>query len=468
MVVEDVFFLLFIVGGCTFLLIGILFMFGYHIVCKRLLKMDIRLTIGAQFLTILLVAYFLLVLIVTLILRSKTNSQNGSIILNPIYSYRSAWINSSISEWRNIILNIAMFIPFGILLPIIFNRFRVVSNILKLTVLMSVLIEVIQLILRRGIFETSDVIHNTMGGLIGFGFFCFIYRLLYIRPINIRKLIISLLPLIVVLFTFMSLALIYNFQEFGIMRQAYISRNNMDNVALRTECDFSDNNTNAMVYSSVGIASERQIDDFAEQFFSRQGVKYDENQTLKVKKNVAYYMAKNSAGEELHLGIDYLALTYTYENFSSSDHDIVNVEKELLIDKLKEFGVDIPENAIYTRDKDGKNHFEIKNDVNGEMAVYGWLDCMFYDDESIKMICNHLVKCKPLREMKIFSEREAYEKIQKGLFRYDLDEPIETITINAVELIYEMDTKGFLQPVYKFEAIVNEEKELDILIPALK
>ena len=371
--------------------------------------------------------------------------------------------------WQiNIIGNIAMFIPFGILLPIIFNRFRVVSNILKLTVLMSVLIEVIQLILRRGIFETSDVIHNTMGGLIGFGFFCFIYRLLYIRPINIRKLIISLLPLIVVLFTFMSLALIYNFQEFGIMRQAFISRNNMDKVALRTECDFSDNNTNAMVYSSVGIASERQIDDFAEQFFSRQGVKYDDNQTLKVKKSVAYYMAKNSAGEELHLGIDYLALTYTYENFSSSDHDIVNVEKELLIDKLKEFGVDIPENAIYTRDKDGKNHFEIKNDVNGEMAVYGWLDCMFYDDESIKMICNHLVKCKPLREMKIFSEREAYEKIQKGLFRYDLDEPIETITINAVELIYEMDTKGFLQPVYKFEAIVNEEKELDILIPALK
>lgn len=468
MVLEDVFFLLLIFGGVSFLLIGILFMLGYHIVCKRLLKVDINLTIGSQLLTIILLSYFMLVLFVTLILRSKTNSQNGSVILDPFYSYRSAWFNNSISEWRNIILNIAMFIPFGIFVPIVFNRFRGITKVLKLMVVMSILIEVVQLILHRGIFEVSDILHNTVGGLIGFGLFCFVYRLLFVRPIKIGKLIISFLPLLVVLFASGLMLLIFNFKELGIMKQTYISRINMDNVILRTACDFSDNNMDVMVYSSSGIASEQQVDDYAKHFFSELGANYDENQTKKVKNSVAYYVAYNIAGEELHLGVDYLALTYSYEKLSGAHHNTVNVEKELLIEKLKEFGIYIPENAIYTRDKDGKNHFEIKTDVDCDMQIYGWLDCILYDDESIKMICDHIVQCKPLRKMKILSEREAYGKIQRGMFRYDLDETLESITIDAVELIYEMDTKGFFQPIYKFKAVVNEADEIDILIPALK
>ncbi len=43
----------------------------------------------------------------------------GRTDLQPFSQYRSAWYNFSYPEWRNIVLNIAMFIPFGVLIPVL-------------------------------------------------------------------------------------------------------------------------------------------------------------------------------------------------------------------------------------------------------------------------------------------------------------------------------------------------------------
>lgn len=42
--------------------------------------------------------------------------------LHPFYSYKLAWNYFLFSEWRNIILNILMFVPFGFMLPILFKN----------------------------------------------------------------------------------------------------------------------------------------------------------------------------------------------------------------------------------------------------------------------------------------------------------------------------------------------------------
>lgn len=63
--------------------------------------------------------------------------------------------------------NIIMFIPFGVLLPILFKRMRKVQNCVGFGFLSSCIIEIAQFITRRGYLQLDDVFTNTVGALIG-------------------------------------------------------------------------------------------------------------------------------------------------------------------------------------------------------------------------------------------------------------------------------------------------------------
>lgn len=73
-----------------------------------------------------------------------------------------------VEVYRLILLNILMFLPFGIVLPFILNHFK--QNVLFSIVFgisLSLCIEIIQLVFRIGTFEIDDIIFNTFGCLIG-------------------------------------------------------------------------------------------------------------------------------------------------------------------------------------------------------------------------------------------------------------------------------------------------------------
>ncbi|MCM1087064.1 MAG: VanZ family protein [Muribaculaceae bacterium] len=65
--------------------------------------------------------------------------------------------------------NILMMIPLGILLYILWKPFRKIGWLLLSGFLFSLLIECIQLVSRRGKFETDDIMNNVFGMLLGFG-----------------------------------------------------------------------------------------------------------------------------------------------------------------------------------------------------------------------------------------------------------------------------------------------------------
>lgn len=69
-----------------------------------------------------------------------------------------------------ILLNILMLVPCGILLPLIYKikKSKFMNTILTGMVI-SCCIEALQLILRRGLFEFDDIIHNTIGCAVGYG-----------------------------------------------------------------------------------------------------------------------------------------------------------------------------------------------------------------------------------------------------------------------------------------------------------
>ena len=71
----------------------------------------------------------------------------------------------------NIAGNIAAFMPFGFLLPLITERRIHTGHALADTFLLSLCAETIQLLSRTGAFDVDDLILNTVGGVLGY--WCF-------------------------------------------------------------------------------------------------------------------------------------------------------------------------------------------------------------------------------------------------------------------------------------------------------
>ena len=136
-------------------------------------------------LRLLLPAYLLLNLCFTLLMREP--GKDYPIILTPLQSYFTilGWDIEELSALRqilqgawnepaaltlepliSIIQNIVLFIPFGFLLFAASSHPRT-SRILLLGFLLSLSIELCQLLLRLGWFEVDDILHNVLGTYLG-------------------------------------------------------------------------------------------------------------------------------------------------------------------------------------------------------------------------------------------------------------------------------------------------------------
>lgn len=75
--------------------------------------------------------------------------------------------------------NIALFIPFGILIPSAFRKMRNIIAFIISVLVVTILIELTQVFCGVGRFDIDEIFLNTAGGMIGFGITC-------IRPIKRR------------------------------------------------------------------------------------------------------------------------------------------------------------------------------------------------------------------------------------------------------------------------------------------
>lgn len=137
---------------------------GYWGIYKKLCKGKREFVFKQIFWWIILIFYLFVVLSVTLFRRS--GFWNGEII-SFFYSHKDAWISAS--AWRNIILNILMFVPMGFWLPVGKRRFRVFWKTYLLGFALTIGIEFLQLTLSLGMFEVADIFNNTLGTMIGYG-----------------------------------------------------------------------------------------------------------------------------------------------------------------------------------------------------------------------------------------------------------------------------------------------------------
>ena len=78
----------------------------------------------------------------------------------------------------NIIGNVSLFIPTGIILPILYKRLNSFWKVLLTGAGISFCIEVIQLLLPNSVTDIDDLILNTVGVIIGYAVFSLVRRLI--------------------------------------------------------------------------------------------------------------------------------------------------------------------------------------------------------------------------------------------------------------------------------------------------
>lgn len=105
-------------------------------------------------------------------LLSRTPTEQMEYNLTLFWSYQHAWENWENHAWDQIWLNIFLFLPFGLLLPLTFRGFRSFRSVGIFGLLLSLFIETGQVILHLGLGELDDILHNTTGIITGYGIYC--------------------------------------------------------------------------------------------------------------------------------------------------------------------------------------------------------------------------------------------------------------------------------------------------------
>ena len=112
----------------------------------------------------LLAEYYFLVLCSTVICRASVMERH--VELMPFWNYPDIWNKVDYpADLIEVLLNMALFVPIGFLLGGIGFKTK---KVLLMGICLSGIIEVSQFAFSKGLCETDDVIHNTLGAFLGY------------------------------------------------------------------------------------------------------------------------------------------------------------------------------------------------------------------------------------------------------------------------------------------------------------
>ena len=147
---------LFIAGECI-----------YYLVKRRNLKRRI--------LSSLFWPYILIVLSLTLLDRTAGSTYRYNLEL--FWSYNDYNAAGGWKMGKEVVNNILMLLPFGILCPLLLDasgKEGKSHRTILYAFLLSLTIELLQLVTKRGLFEFDDIYHNTMGAVGGYYIYLFL------------------------------------------------------------------------------------------------------------------------------------------------------------------------------------------------------------------------------------------------------------------------------------------------------
>jgi len=420
---------------------------------------------GRVILYFLFALYLAVVLFLTVF---RGNQMNWQINLHLFRAWREALNNFSQHRWLNVLLNIAMFLPLGFLLPLLGKKFRKWYSVFPVGFCFSLFIELLQLALARGVFDVDDLFCNTLGA--GMGFFAVMAILSF--PGEKRKGWKKALCYGFLLF--LSVGAIggvfmgYFAKEFGNLPQAPAYRVDTGDTKWTLACALPEPGDLLPVYQ-IQTRTREDCDAFAEAFRLIIPTEYS---AISYYQEAAYYMDNGSENGAHFLQVNYLDQGYDYSAIYDTDPEWDQGNRETILRALEKYPLWIPEAAEFTVEGDGWHQFRVSRYVDGDTVYDGSLRVRYGADGRIHKIENQLLGYSFYRAVEVISPEEAYSRLTEGKFHdegiFEHKKPAAVSVLSCV-VEYRVDTKGFYQPVYVFAVESHDNGYCDrILIPAMK
>lgn len=407
-------------------------------------------------------AYVMIVLYATLMRMSGVRAQYN---LHLFKAWREAWNDFSVKNIANVILNIAMFMPFGFLLPLLWKGGQKWYITIPSGFGFSLAIELIQLMTHRGVFDVDDLFTNTLGGAIGF-FFAMAILSIFVQ--KKWKLIwtYSSLSLACTL-SICSVFLIYNTQEYGNLPIAPSYLVDVSDVNWTLDCELPEMPVELPIYQNQRRTLQ-DCDVFADEFKRIIPTEYN---TISYYEEAAYYMDNSSEGGAHFLHVYYADQSYSYDAMYDDEIPWADADRQTIEAALSKYPLQIPECAEFRQWGDGLYSFSVDQYIDGALMLDGTLRIRYAADGTVRTIYNNLLAYTYYDVEKIITAEEAYELMCAGKFndggRFEYESP-DAVTVTSCTLRYMIDTKGFYQPVYAFWVVsADGQYQYEIMIPAM-
>lgn len=416
-------------------------------------------------LILLLVGYCAMVLFIT---NFRAFHLNRQVNLHLFRAWREALNNFSQHRWLNVLLNIAMFCPFGFLLPIAWRKFRSWYVTIPAGFCFSLAIEILQLIFATGVFDVDDLFCNTLGAVIGF--FAVMVLLSFSNEKGKRwKPAMAYACLTVLsLASIGSVFLVYDAREFGYLPEGPAYTVNTRATEWRLVCELPEPMDTAAVYQTQGRTVE-ECDAFAEVFKQLIPTEFED---ISYYQEAAYYMDHGNGDAAHFLFVNYLDQGYEYSAIYDDEPVWADADRDTILKALEKYPLTIPEAAEFTVEGEGWHSFSAVLFTDGETVYNGILRVRRSADGLVREIDNQLMVCTFYRDVPVISPEEALQNLKSGKFNdegfFGRKKP-QQVAVTACDMEYRVDTKGFYQPVYVFDVESPDDSYRDrILIPAMK
>lgn len=384
-------------------------------------------------------------------------------------AWREAWNNFSAKNWANVLLNVALFVPMGFLLPLMGKKLRKWYVTIPAGFGASLAIELFQLAMGRGICDVDDLFCNALGAAIGYCLIMTVLSAFSPKGKRAKPTVVYGGVALALIMAVCSVFVVYQVKEYGNLPNAAAYTSNTRGTVWQLDCNLPEVGAETSVYRTQ-TRSVAQCDAFAEDFKKIVGTEYT---TISYYQEAAYYMDQSGDENGTHfLFVSYLDHSYEY-SYGRGDNPVwCDTDRQTIEAALSHLPVWIPAYAEFAVEGDGWHTFTVDKYIDGAVMVDGVLRCRYAEDGTIRELENKLLSYTYYDTVDILSPQEAFEQMCAGKFGdggfFEHKKPTQ-IRVRSCKLGYEIDTKGFYQPVYYFYVASNDGSyEYRIMIPAMK
>ena len=369
-------------------------------------------------------------------------------------AWREAYQRFTLQIWLNVLLNIALFVPLGFLLPLLSKPFRKWYATLGAGFGVSLLIELTQLLTARGMCDVDDLFTNTLGAMLGW---CAAMLVLALHQKSRAWPRCCALPAAFVL-ALSAIFISYAAQPYGNLRDASITTADLSGVRWSVDHPLDEDSRTAWVYQAQAL-DNAGADRFAAEFAAVHGIEFPD---VDYYDDTALYM-NHSTGDFLNVTLHDGTWDYWISDSIAPVLDVPpqDVTEELLRETLGNLGFSISADTAFTLSPYGETSYRAVFaagllPTDGSF-LHGTLVCVLdaQDDGKAELsnLENRITTLAPVREEPILSPAQALAALQSGKSFNGawFAQSVRQIEVRSCTLDYLSDSKGFYQPVYRFE-----------------